>query len=171
MKETPEAAQIREFAPRTTATVRVKTTLNKVTPKVIQLLNETAEYLGAQGVSPSGPGFGIYHEVGRHGFLVDVEVGYPVDVEIVGNDRIRPGTLPGGKATVVTYKGPHAKIAAAHQAAQSWMAKQGIEFVAAAREEFLTDLRHLADGEVCEAEAVWPITLDTPGPNRTANER
>ncbi len=162
MKPSPEAVEIREFEPRKTAAIRVKTTLDKVTPKVIQLLNETAEYLQSQGITPAGPGFGVYYEVGGHGFLVDVEVGYPVEVEIPGNDRVRPGSLPGGKAVVVAYKGPHVKIAAAHRAAQSWMAEQGIDFIDAAREAFLTDLRRLNDGEVCEAEAIWPIDAETP---------
>jgi len=158
MKESPEAAEIRQFEPRNTAAIRVKTTLDKMTPKVIQLLNETAAYLESQGVAPAGPGFGIYHDVGRHGFLVDVEVGYPVDVEITGNKRIHPGSLPGGKAAVVAYKGPHAKMAAAHQAAQSWLNKHGIASSSApTREVFLTDLRQIGEVEACEAEAVWPI--------------
>lgn len=157
MKESPEAAEIRQFKPRNTAAIRVKTTLDKMTPKVIQLLNETAAYLESQGVAPAGPGFGIYHDVGRHGFLVDVEVGYPVDVRIIGNERVRPGGLAGGKAAVVAYKGPHRKMAAAHQAAQSWLNKHGIASIAPAREVFLTDLRQIGEIEACEAEAVWPI--------------
>ena len=64
MKPSPEAAEIRGFEPRRTAAIRVKTTLDKVTPKVTQLLNETAEYLQSQGIAPAGPGFGIYYEVG-----------------------------------------------------------------------------------------------------------
>mgnify|MGYP006166550157 FL=1 len=59
MKESPEAAEIRQFKPRNTAAIRVKTTLDKMTPKVIQLLNETAAYLESQGVAPAGPGIGI----------------------------------------------------------------------------------------------------------------
>lgn len=161
MKQSPEAAEIRGYEARKTAAIRVKTTMDKVTYKVTQLLNETAEYLQSQGITPAGPGFGIYYEVGGHGFLVDVEVGYPVEVDIPGNDRVRPGSLPGGKAVVVMYKGPHRKIAAAHRAAQSWMAEQGIDFTDAAREVFITDLRHLDDGETCEAEAIWPIDPET----------
>lgn len=163
MKQSLEyAVEIREYEPRKTAAIRVKTTLDKVSPKVTQLLNETAEYLESLGLTPAGPGFGIYYEVGGHGFLVDVEVGYPVDLEIPGNDRVRPGSLPGGKAAVVRYKGPHAKIAAAHRAAQIWMREHGVDFVDAAREVFLTDLRHLGEGEDCEAESIWPIDPDTP---------
>ena len=162
MKPSPEAAEIRGFEARRTAAIRVKTTLDKVSPKVTQLLNETAEYLQSQGIAPAGPGFGIYYEVGGHGFLVDVEVGYPVEAEIPGNDRVHPGSLPGGKAVVVAYKGPHAKIANAHRAAQSWMAGRGIDFIDAAREVFLTDLRRLNDEEACEAEVIWPIDPKTP---------
>ncbi len=153
---------IRAYEPRKTAAIRVKTTMDKVTPKVTQLLNETAEYLQSQGIAPAGHGFGIYYEVGTHGFLVDVEVGYPVDLEIPGNDRVHPGSLPGGKAVVVAYKGPHAKIGVAHQAAQTWMSERDIEFIDVARESFLTDLRGLGEDEDCVAESIWPIDPSTP---------
>ena len=47
--------QIREIKPQKIAAVRAKTTINKVTPKVVQLLQETAEYLESVGVQPAGP--------------------------------------------------------------------------------------------------------------------
>ena len=68
MKQSPEDVEIRRFEPRKTAAIRVKTTRDKVTPKVIQLLNETAGYLQSQGITPVGAGFGIYHEVGGTAF-------------------------------------------------------------------------------------------------------
>ena len=139
------------------AAVRAKTTLNKVTEKVIQLLGETADYLETQGIKPTGPGFGVYYEVGN--IVVDVEVGYPIDEEIEGNDRVRGGELPAVTALVTTYEGPHKEIPEAHRAVQMWMHDNDILGSEPAREIYLTDLRDLADGQDCKAESVWPIEV------------
>lgn len=157
--------QIREIKPQKIAAVRAKTTINKVTPKVVQLLQETAEYLESVGVQPAGPGFGVYYEVGA--FLVDVEVGYPVDVEVEGNGRVQPNALPGGKFAVAQYKGPHEQIADAHRAVHTWMHVNDVKSTGEpAREVYVTDLREVGEGEECEAESVWPIIHETRAERR-----
>ena len=157
--------QIREIKPQKIAAIRAKTTINKVTPKVVQLLQETAEYLESVGVQPTGPGFGVYYEVGA--FLVDVEVGYPVDVEVEGNGRVQPNALPGGKCAVAHYTGPHEEIAEAHRAVHTWMHSNDVQASGEpAREVYLTDLRSIGEGETCEAESVWPIIHETRAERR-----
>ena len=157
--------KIRDFKPQKIAAIRAKTTIDKVTPKVTQLLQETAEYLDAAGIKPAGPGVGIYYEVGS--FLVDVEVGYPVDTDIEGNDRIKGNELPGGRCAVATYKGPHTDIADAHRAVHAWMHEHEVKSTGEpTREVFLTDLRSLGDGQDCEAESVWPVVHETRAERR-----
>ena len=157
--------QIRDCKPQKIAAIRAKTTINKVTPKVVQLLQETADYLESVGVQPTGPGFGVYYEVGA--FLVDVEVGYPVDVEVEGNGRVAPNSLPGGKCAIAHYKGPHEQIAEAHRAVHSWMHANDVQASGEpAREVYLTDLREVGEGGECEAESVWPIIHETRAERR-----
>jgi effector-binding domain-containing protein len=149
---------IKEIKPQRFAGVRAKTTINKVTEKVTQLLGETAEYLEAQGVKPTGPGFGVYYEVGA--VVVDVEVGYPIDAEVEGNDRVHSGELPGVKAAVATYEGPHNEMPEAHRAVHMWMHENDVKASEQpAREVYITDLRNLQDGENCKAESVWPVMV------------
>jgi effector-binding domain-containing protein len=157
--------QIRDCKPQKIAAIRAKTTINKVTPKVVQLLQETADYLESVGVEPTGPGFGVYYEVGA--FLVDVEVGYPVDVDVEGNGRVLPNSLPGGKCAVAHYKGPHEQIAEAHRAVHTWMHSNDVQASGEpAREIYLTDLRGIDEGDDCEAESVWPIIHETRAERR-----
>ncbi len=157
--------QIREYRPQKIAAIRAKTTIDKVTPKVTQLLQETADYLDSVGVTPTGPGMGVYYEVGS--FLVDVQVGYPVDVEVEGNERVQADELPGGRCAVAVYKGPHKDIADAHRAVHSWMHTNDVQSTGEpAREVYITDLRSLADGEDCEAESVWPVVHETRAEKR-----
>lgn len=149
------------------AAVRAKTTINKVTEKVTQLLSETKEYLDSVNVKPTGPGFAVYYEVGA--VVVDVEVGYPVGVEVEGNERVRPGELPAVKAAVATYVGPHKEMPEAHRAVHMWMHEQDVKASEQpAREVFITDLRDLEPGAECRAESVWPIMVQ---PSRAERRR
>ena len=157
--------KIKDYKPRRAASIRVKTTLPQVSAKVVHLLTETNEFLKSAGIERTGPGFAIYYEVGS--FLVDVEVGYPVDAEIKGGERVQPSELPGGKAAVALHKGPHAEMPAAHRAVHGWMNEHGVESTGGPTLEiFLTDLRELGEGEDCEAESVWPAVVVTRADRR-----
>ena len=101
--------KLRDYKPQRIASIRAKTTIDKVTSKVSQLLQETSDYLDGLGVSPAGAGLAVYYEVGS--FLVDVEVGFPIIVEVPGNDRVQQNDLPGGKCAVALFQGPPADIA------------------------------------------------------------
>ena len=159
--------RVKEFKEQTFAAVRAKTTINKVAEKAKQLMTEIGEYLDAQGIKPTGPGFSVYYEVGA--IVVDMEVGYPVDTIVEGNERVHSGTLPAVKAATTIYEGPHQEMPAAHRAVHAWMHDNNVPAAEApAREVFLTDLRELADGEDCRAESVWPVEMP---PSRAERRR
>ena len=158
---------IKSYRPQQMAAIRAKTTLPQVPSKVVQLLNETSDYLQSVSVEPTGPGFAVYYEVGS--FLVDLEVGYPVGQEVEGNDRGHAGKLPGGKAAVTLHKGPHPQMPAAHRAVQAWMREHEVDYVRQAREVFLSDLRELSESDECKTESVWPIDIETRADRRRKN--
>ena len=162
--------KIKEVQPQLYAGVRAKTTINKVTEKVTQLLGETADYLETQGVKPAGPGFAVYYEVGA--VVVDVEVGYPIDKEVKETDRVKCAELPGVKAAVTTYTGPHKEMPDAHRAVHMWMHENDVKASEQpAREVFLTDLRELEAGAECNAESVWPIIAQPTRAERRREQR
>src|SRR5690606_36471491 len=107
------------------ASIRVKTTLNKVPEKTRQLLAETREYLKAKGIEPAGNPIAIYYEVGS--FLVNFEVGYPVDVEVEGNERVQANTVPAGRVAYTVYEGPHIDIPDAHRAVHTWLHENSVK--------------------------------------------
>jgi len=149
------------------AAIRAKTTINKVTEKVTQLLAETADYLESQDIKPTGPGFGVYYEVGT--VVVDVQVGYPIDQEIAGNDRVLGGELPAVTAAITTYEGPHKEMPDAHRAVHVWMHENDVKASEQpAREIYITDLCELTSGQDCTAESVWPIEVK---PSRAERRR
>ena len=147
--------KIKDYKPQRTASIRVKTTLTQVTSKVTQLLVETHDFLQSAGIEATGPGFAVYYDVGT--FLVDVEVGYPVDAEIEDNDRVHQGELPGGKAAVALHRGPHVEMPASHRAVHGWMGEHGIESTGApTRETFLTDLREVREARTARRSPSGP---------------
>ena len=92
--------------------------------------------------------------------VVDVEVGYPVDVEVEGNERVHGSELPGVSAATTIYEGPHNNMPDAHRAVHNWMHENEVSASEQpAREVYLTDLRKLTDGQDCTAESVWPIIV------------
>lgn len=59
----------------------------------------------AHSLTPSGPPFFRYREIGAEGDLV-VEVGLPLDEEVAEADGdVRPGVLPAGRYVVTTHVG------------------------------------------------------------------
>jgi effector-binding domain-containing protein len=158
---------VKDIKEMTVATVRAKTTLNKVAEKAKQLMAEVGEYLDAQGIKPTGLGFGVYYETGA--VVVDMEVGYPVDTVVEGTDRVKSNTLPAVKAATTIYEGPHQAMPEAHRAVHGWMHDHDVPAAEApAREVFITDLRELADGEDCKAESQWPVNMP---PSRAERRR
>ena len=156
---------IQEFKTQKTAGVRAKTTLDKVPAKVILLLHETTDYLDSIGVRAAGNPFSIYYEVGS--FLVDLEVGYPILEDIVGNDRVKQNVIDGGKCAVANYVGPHKDIANAHRAVHSWMHDHDIKASGQpAREIFITDLREVDPDSDCTAQSVWPVIHESRAEKR-----
>lgn len=162
--------KIKDSPEQRLASIRVKTTLNKVPEKVRQLLTETKEYLDAQGIKPAGPPMAIYFEVGS--FLVDVEVGYPVKEEVEGNERVKASKVPGGKVACTSYEGPHIEIPEAHRAVHGYLHEHGIKVTSdPAREVFLIDPSEQPEGEPCRAESVWPIEAPLSRAERRRQER
>ncbi|MEX2599793.1 MAG: GyrI-like domain-containing protein [Dehalococcoidia bacterium] len=141
------------------ASIRVKTTLNKVPEKTRQLVEEATEYLTSQNVEPIGPPLAIYYEVGS--FVVDFEVGFPVNVDMEGNERVKPNTVPGGPIAYTVFEGKHIDIPDAHRTVHNWLHDNAVETSGdPAREVFLTDPRESGDEFWLKAESVWPIKPD-----------
>tara|TARA_Y100000814_G_scaffold116269_1_gene82987 strand:+ start:3585 stop:4124 length:540 start_codon:yes stop_codon:yes gene_type:complete len=157
--------KIKDYEPQKIASIRAKTTLDKVPSKVVQLLDETSAYLDSIDVSKTGSPFSIYYEVGS--FLVDLEVGYPVSEDIEGNERVKQNLIPGGKCAVAEFIGPHQDIVNAHRAVHAWMHENEIKASGEpAREVFLTDLREIEINGECVAQSVWPVIHESRAEKR-----
>lgn len=94
--------------------------------------------LSRQGVSPGGPPYAFYSNIGPE--ELDVEFGFPLDAPIESGERIGKGETPGGRAVSSLFIGPYSEIGPAYDAMLKWIDDNG----------------HEANGEACE------IYLDNP---------
>ena len=117
------------------------------------------------GIKAVGDPFSIYYEVGS--FLVDLEVGYPIAEDILGNDRVKQNSIEGGKCAVANYVGPHKNIANAHRAVHAWMHDHDVKASGQpAREVFNTDLLGIELDSDCVAQSVWPVIHESRAEKR-----
>lgn len=69
-----------------------------------KLLKELRKWMAAEGLDATGPGFHRFYVINM-GTEFELEVGVPVGVAVVGDDRVKPGILPAGRYANLTYTG------------------------------------------------------------------
>jgi effector-binding domain-containing protein len=69
-----------------------------------QLLGEVFVWLEKQGVVPVGAPFIRFHVINMQAGM-DIEMGWPVQSPLSGNDRVRVGVLPAGRYASLVYTG------------------------------------------------------------------
>lgn len=84
--------------------------------------SEVLEVLEAQGLTPTGPPFGLFVPTGD-GF--DVEAGFPAARAVRPAGRVEACELPGGPAARVVHRGDYGGVAAAYEAAAAWVTSHG----------------------------------------------
>lgn len=86
---------------------------------------EVAQAVAAQGLSVEGAPFGRYVPTGDGGF--DVEVGFPVSGSVKPSGRVEPDRLPVGRVARTLHVGSYDTVAAAYEAARSFVVDNGCE--------------------------------------------
>ena len=69
-----------------------------------QLQGEVLVWLEKQGVAPAGAPFIRFHVIDMQAQM-DIEMGWPVQSPLSGNDRVRAGVLPAGRYASLVYTG------------------------------------------------------------------
>ncbi|MEV0283561.1 GyrI-like domain-containing protein [Kribbella sp. NPDC050820] len=79
-------------------------------------------YLRAIGIAPRGMPVARYHLLPDHRF--DVEVGFPVDAPVAGDEHVEPSVLPGGRVVVAWHIGPYERLGETYEAVDEWLKAQ-----------------------------------------------
>lgn len=84
---------------------------------------EVIRVLDKQGLHPTGAPFGRYLPTDDGGF--DVEVGFPCSDVVKPEGRVEASELPGGRVARTLHVGAYGEVAAAYEAAISWLTDEG----------------------------------------------
>jgi effector-binding domain-containing protein len=128
--------EIVHVEPAITATVRRVVAVDELPAFFDRAFATLAELTSAQGVTITGPAFGMYHD--HPSDTTDVEVGYCTDREIEPSGDARPGLLPGGPVARVVHEGAYDELPAAWDRLSTWMSERGMGFGMPFWEVYLT---------------------------------
>ncbi|WP_153504130.1 GyrI-like domain-containing protein [Cumulibacter manganitolerans] len=95
---------------------------------------EVLEAVGRQGRAVTGPPFGRY--IPRDGGF-DVTAGFPVDGAVTAAGRVTPDELPGGTVATTLHVGGYDAVAAAYEAATTWLEQHDLAVTGVPWESYL----------------------------------
>jgi DNA-binding transcriptional MerR regulator len=135
--------------------------LREVIPEYAQigrLFGEMFQYLGSQGVGPSGPPCAIYHD---HEFKerdADVEVAVPLAVDVPATGRITMREMPVVELATCVIQGPYEEIGAAYEALMAWVEANAYRLAGPPREVYLRGPNETNDPGDYLTEVQFPIS-------------
>ena len=143
-------------APTTTAVVRGTVSAEEITDFFDRSFSVLGEAIAAQGVTPTGPAFGLYRGIPDE--TVDLEVGFPTNWAIEPDGAAEPGGLPGGQVARVVHAGSFDGLAGAWQGLGAWIAEQGLTPAEAYWEVYVTEPSPDMDPAELRTELNWPVS-------------
>jgi hypothetical protein len=88
-------------------------------------LNAVRAWLEKQGVALAGTPFIRYNVIDMEREL-DVEIGWPVAIRMMGEEPISAGVFPAGRYATAIHTGPYDELMAATASLLDWAEKHGI---------------------------------------------
>lgn len=82
--------------------LRIITPFEGMFAQTDKLFKELRQWVNAQALADQGPYFLRYHVIDMKG-LMDVEAGFVVTTQPIGNERVNSGVLPAGRYAHLTY--------------------------------------------------------------------
>ena len=84
--------------------IRMQTPMKGMFSHVTKLFKEMNKWVDKQGLKREGVPFLRYNVIDMEGDM-DIEVGIPVAADVKGDERVKPGVLPGGRYASLIYTG------------------------------------------------------------------
>lgn len=137
------------------ASIRVKTTPDKISTTLAELLPEVMRHLDRSGVQPAGPPFSRYHTRGAG--EIDLEAGIPVAKPIAGEARVQAGELPAGKAAMTWHVGDYRLLHQTYAFLERWMKANQHAPSGAPWEFYVQDPAKNPDPAKWQTQIFWPI--------------
>jgi effector-binding domain-containing protein len=146
--------ETRHFVAQPSAVVVYESEAHEIGAGIGAAYGEIDAYLRRSGLEHNQTT--TYLRVRPRGDLREVEAGFTVTNPIVGEGRVKPGTLPECEAVVVLHAGPYDQLPRAYDAIREWLAAAHFDSADYPWETYLTDPRS-GPPETWRTEVVWPF--------------
>ena len=146
--------QVKTLTEKHLASVRVKTTPDKLTKTFEEILPEVFNYIKSIDMKPSGPPLGRYHSYGKE---IDLEAGMTIHKPIEPNGRIQASTLPAVEVATTWHIGNYDTIEQSYRKLEAWMKSEGHTPAKGPWEVYWTDPKEEPDDSKWRTEIIWPI--------------
>ncbi len=143
------------------AAIKSRITMQEIGPTAQNLMPELFSWLRDRGQEPAGPEFLKYNVIDMKGKL-EIEFGVPTGSPVLGDGRVRTGSLPAGRFGTLIYRGPYEGLYDANGALIDWANKKSIRWDMSETEEgdrfgcrleiYLTDPKTELDPDKRETE-------------------
>lgn len=130
-------SELQELEPCPSLSIRIRTVVSSLQEVLDDGYASIVRFLEARGKEPQGPPFALYYNMGMDD--LEVEFGFPVEEGIEGEDEIRSGTTPSGRAVSTLYIGPYEEAEPAYTAMMKWAADNGFALSGVSYEVYLSD--------------------------------
>jgi effector-binding domain-containing protein len=108
----------------TTAVVRGRVSVDDLRNFFDASFSTLAQTLSSQGVTITGPAFGLYRDTADE--TVDLEVGFPTNGAVQPDGDVAPSSLPAGRVARLVHEGAFDGLGASWQRLRSWIDEQGL---------------------------------------------
>lgn len=147
--------EIVTLEPVTTAVVRGVVPMAELANFFDQSFGVLGRALTAQGVTPTGPAFGLFY--GAPTETADLEAGYPTDRPIESAGSAKAGALPAGRAARSVHVGGFDGLSEAWHELGTWIGEQGLTPGEVMWESYLVEPNPEMDPADLRTELVWPL--------------
>ena len=117
--------EIKEVEQQNSLMVRLTTPVSKMSDVMGEVYQELAGYMGKKGIEFAGPPYAMYYNMDME--ALDVEIGFPVNLSDTGEERIKPGCIPGGKIATTIHTGPYGKMEETYEKLMAYVKEKQLD--------------------------------------------
>lgn len=138
------------------ASLKLEASLATIGEQIGEGFGTLMHTLTAQGASPSGAPFIIYHEIIDEDTTGTIELCAPVAKPFTEKGDVRAVVIGGGPVAFTIHKGRYSEVGPAYHALSTWISDHGHTPTGPPREIYLNDPTQVSEEEQL-TEVVWPI--------------
>jgi effector-binding domain-containing protein len=139
-------SEVIDYPTQHTLGIRTHCAMKDLPTLIPQLIGKVAAYFKELGKQQTEPPFVAYYNEDADN--LDVQIGWIAAEQLAGKGEIVSGTIGGGKAISVMYRGAYNNLWEAHDAAHKFIAAKGHQHAHQAYEIYIDDPTKVPESEL-----------------------